>query len=100
MTKIWKIIRKFLDRIKWKEIPPATYVRYILMLISVINVVFTRLGWNPISISETELYQTVSDVLGVLILIANTWFNNSVTEEALDADMYKKDLVERNKAVE
>lgn len=97
MKGFWKKIQKFLDRIKWKEIPPATYVRYILMIISVINIIATRFGWNPISISETELYQTVSDVLGVLILIANTWFNNSVTEEALDADMYKKNLVkERN----
>lgn len=86
--------KKFLQRINWKEIPPATYVRYILMILSILNVFLTRLGLNPIAISETELYQTVSDVLGVLILIANTWFNNSVTEEALAADAYKKALVE------
>ena len=88
---------EFLRRINWKEIPPATYVRYILMILSVLNVVLTRFGVNPISVSETELYQFVSDMLGVLILIANTWFNNSVTEEALEADAYKRDLVNRSK---
>lgn len=92
-----KKFSEFLKRINWKEIPVATYVRYILMIIAILNVVLTRCGLNPISISETELYQTVSDILGVLILIANTWFNNSVTEEALAADAYKKDLVKHNK---
>lgn len=55
------------------------------------------MGWNPISVSETELYQIVSDILGVLILVTNTWYNNSVTQEALDADTYKKRQVEKYK---
>lgn len=92
-----KKVMNLLKRINWKEIPPATYVRYILMIVSVLNVILTRMGWNPISVSETELYQIVSDILGVLILVTNTWYNNSVTQEALDADTYKKRQVEKYK---
>ena len=93
MKKLFAIIH----RINWTQIPPATYVRYILMIIAVLNVILTRLGWNPIDVSENELYQLVSDVLGVVILVVNTWFNNSVTQEALDADTYRKEqLVSQN----
>lgn len=93
MKKLFDIIH----RINWTQIPPATYVRYILMIIAVLNVILTRLGWNPIDVSENELYQLVSDVLGVVILVVNTWFNNSVTQEALDADTYRKEqLVSQN----
>lgn len=82
-------MKNFIDglkRINWKDIPVATYVRYILMLISVVNIVLTHFGVNPIQISESTLYQTVSDLLTVAILIVNTWYNNSVTPEAIEAD--------------
>ena len=92
-----KKFRNFLNRINWKEIPASTYVRYILMLLAIINMILSALGLNPIEVSETELYKNVSDILTVLILIANTWFNNSVTNEALDADQYMKQLVKEGK---
>jgi SPP1 family holin len=76
----------FIKRIEWDKISVATYVRYILMIISVINIIITRLGCNPIEVSETELYQTVSDIITVVVLIVNTWCNNSVSPEAIAAD--------------
>jgi SPP1 family holin len=83
-------MKKFVDfikRIEWDKISVATYVRYILMIISVLNIILTRLGCNPIEVSETELYQTVSDIITVVVLIVNTWCNNSVTPEAIAADL-------------
>lgn len=85
-------IKSFLSRIEWSKISVATYVRYILMIITVINTILTRLGYNPISVSETTVYQTVSDIITVVTVIMNTWCNNSVTTEAIAADGYLNDL--------
>lgn len=88
---------RFLTSIKWKEIPVATYVRYVLMLLTIVNTILTRCGLNPITASEEEVYQIVSDILTIAILIANTWCNNSVTAAALSADTYMKGLKSKNK---
>lgn len=76
----------FIKRIEWDKISVATYVRYILMIISIINTIITKLGCNPIEVSETVLYETVSDVVTLVILVVNTWYNNSVSPEAIAAD--------------
>jgi hypothetical protein len=56
------------------------------MIISIINTIITKLGCNPITVSETELYETVSDIVTLVILVMNTWYNNSVSPEAIAAD--------------
>ena len=92
---------EFFKKINWKDIPVATYVRYILMIISIVNMLLTRLGLNPISVSEDSLYQLVSDLITAGVFIANTWYNNSVTPEAIDADKYMNSLkTTRNTPVE
>lgn len=88
MSKITEIFKK----INWKEIPVATYVRYILMVVTILNMILTRLGVNPIEVSEDELYQLVSDIITAVVFIVNTWYNNSVTPEAIAADKYMTDL--------
>lgn len=81
-----------LKSIDWKNISVATYVRYILMIIAIINMILTHFGLNPINVSETELYQAVSDIITCVIFVMNTWKNNSVTSNAIAADGYLKDL--------
>ena len=83
---------QLIKSIKWTEISPSVYVRYILMLIAIVNVILTRTGLNPISVSEDVLYQTVSDILTLVVLIMNTWKDNPVTPEAIAANRYMKDL--------
>lgn len=87
-----KKVVAFFKKINWKDIPVSTYVRYILMIIAIVNMILTRLGLNPINVREDELYQVVSDILTVVVFIVNTWYNNSVTPEAIEADKYMKDL--------
>ena len=84
----------FLQRIDWSQIPKAVYVRYILMIVAALNTILTRLGVNPINVSEAEVYQMVSDFAMVAILLVNTWKNNSVTKEAIQSDQYLKQLLE------
>ena len=83
---------RFLDTIKridWAQISPAVYTRYILMIVLVINTLNTHLGWFPIlNLDEDSVYQTVSDLLTVGVLVVNTWKNNSVTPEAIEADKF------------
>lgn len=83
-----RTIAQILRSIDWANITPATYVRYILMVITIINTILTRSGLNPIPVSEDGLYQIVSDVLTVAVMISNTWCNNSVTTNAIAADRY------------
>ena len=68
-----KKVIAFFKKINWKEIPVTTYVRYILMIITIANMLLTRLGLNPINVSEDQLYQVVSDVLTAVVFITNTW---------------------------
>lgn len=82
----------FLNRIEWSKISKDTYLRYILMILVVTNTILTRLGLNPIKASAEEVYQMVSDFISILVLLMNTWKNNSVTTEALQADAVYNDL--------
>lgn len=82
-----------LGSIDWKNIPAATYTRYILMLLAGVNMILTHFGLNPIPISDDSIYQVVTDVLAFAVMLTNTWCNNSVTAPALKADEYYRDLV-------
>lgn len=87
-----KKVVEFFKKINWKDIPVATYVRYILMIISILNMILTRAGLNPITVSEDAVYQMVSDIITAVVFIVNTWYNNSVTPEAIEADKYMSNL--------
>lgn len=85
-----KKILDILKKVDWKSITPATYARYILMIIGILNSLLTMLGLNPIPFSEDNVYQTVSDIYTLVMLVVNTWYNNSVTPAAIAADAYMK----------
>lgn len=87
----------FFKSIKWAEIPVATYVRYVLMILTVVNTVLNWLGINPIQVDEENLYRIISDVITTAVLIVNTWCNNSITEQAIETDKIMKDLKEQRK---
>ena len=56
----------------------------------ILNSLLTMLGLNPIPFSEDNVYQTVSDIYTSIMLVVNTWYNNSVTPAAIAADAYMK----------
>ena len=87
-NKIISIIKN----VDWTNISAGTYTRYILMVIAVINLILNAFKCNPIKVSETEVYQVVSNILTCVLFIINTWKNNSVTDSAIKADKYMKDL--------
>ena len=91
-----KIIQT-IKSIDWANISPATYTRYILMIIAIINMLLNAFKINPIEVSENEVYQVVSNILTCVLFVINTWKNNSVTNSAITADQYMKDLKNNEK---
>ena len=87
-----KCVKNVVTSIKWLEVPVATYVRWILAIILSVNTVLTYLGLNPIKVSENELYEIVTVVLNVVVLIINTYKNNSTSKEALISDQIMRAL--------
>lgn len=92
-NKIIQVIKS----IDWANISPATYTRYILMIIAIINMLLNAFKINPIEVSENEVYQVVSNILTCVLFVINTWKNNSVTNSAISADQYMKDLKNKEK---
>ena len=92
-NKIIQVIKS----IDWANISPATYTRYILMIIAIINMLLNAFKINPIEVSENEVYQVVSNILTCVLFVINTWKNNSVTNSAISADQYMKDLKNNEK---
>ena len=85
-TNVWTSITKVFTNIRWLEIPISVYVRWILAIILSINTVLTYFGINPFPFSEFALYELISITLNVVVLLMNTYKNNSTSKEALIAD--------------
>lgn len=66
----------------------GTWVRLILMMISLVNMALVALGKAPVSVQYEEVYALVSIVLSVAVGIASYWKNNSFTKAAQEADEY------------
>ena len=82
MTKIKDIISNI------STVKAGTWVRLILMVISLINMALAAAGKAPIPANYDELYTIVSIVFSVLVGVAAYWKNNSFTSAAQAADEY------------
>ena len=70
------------------NVKAGTWVRLILMVISLVNMALAAAGKAPIPANYDELYTIVSIVFSVLVGIAAYWKNNSFTSAAQAADEY------------
>ena len=75
-----------ITHIPWSEIPVSTYVSWIMAGILSINTVLMFLGLSPIDYSEDSITSVVVLVLNAVVLIGNTYRNNSTSKEAVLAD--------------
>ena len=87
-----KGFKPILTNIQWLDIPVSTYVRWILTIIVSLNTILTFAGLNPIVVNENAVYELVTVVLNVVVLVYNTYMNNSTSKEALIADEILKAL--------
>lgn len=68
------------------------WIRLVAIAVTVLNTYLTARGWNPMPFSEDEIYQGVSGVALVFTVWWNWWKNNSITQEAKEADKYLQKL--------
>lgn len=87
---------KIFTNIDWTAISTGTYVRYILMVLTIVNTIIARFGITPIPVEEEQIYRIVSDIITIVVLIVNTYKNNSTSPEAIKADAYLQNLKGNN----
>lgn len=75
----------------------SAIVRLVVLVLLLINQTLIALGWSPLPFSEEQIYEGVSSVAVVAVAIYAWWKNNSVTDEAQQADEYLKELKEIKK---
>ena len=69
-----------------KGVKPGVWVRTIVLVVGLINLVLTELGLNPLGVSESELYSIASLAVTVIGSVWAGWKNNSFTAAAQKAD--------------
>lgn len=75
-----------------KNVKSVTIIRLIVMVVSMVNMLMTVNGKNPLPWSEDEMYIGLSQLAAVLATVWTWWKNNSFTEEAIEADRYMEEL--------
>ena len=75
-----------------KNVKIGTIVRLIVMILSMVNMLLTVNGKNPLPWSEDEMYIGLSQAAAILTTVWTWWKNNSFTKEAIKADEYLEDL--------
>ena len=87
-----KLFGSIAPNIDWKNIPTATYVRYILMIIATVNNIAIALGLSPINVSEDTVTFVVSIVLNIVIMVVNTYKDNPTSKEGTFAAVLRSEL--------
>ena len=83
-------VAKFFSNIDWKNVKIEVWVRYSLMVLTLINGILTHFGKNPIPYSEDAIYQAVSDIITVIIFIVNTYKDNPTSSTAIESNEIQK----------
>ena len=66
----------------------STWIRLIMLVLSLVNLILGAFGIAPITFDENELYAVVSVIFAVITGIVTFWKNNSFTSAAQAADEY------------
>ena len=66
----------------------STWIRLIMLVLSLVNLILGAFGIAPITFDENELYAVVSVIFAVITGIVAFWKNNSFTSAAQAADEY------------
>lgn len=75
-----------------RKIEPATIARTAVLFFALLNQILTMVGKNPLPFAEEDVYTAVTGILTVGASLWNWWKNNSFTQPALEADVYRKEI--------
>ena len=77
---------------KKRKIEPATIARTAVLIFALVNQILTMIGKNPLPFAEEDVYTAVTGILTVGAALWTWWKNNSFTQPALEADVYRKEI--------
>lgn len=69
-----------------------TWIRTVVLAVSLLNQVLTALGKNPLPFSDDAVYEALSAGVTAAASLWAWWKNNSFTAEAVEADRYLERL--------
>lgn len=58
-------------------------IRIITLFVLLVNQILIWLGYNPIPYSDEQIFEGISWVVMVVVVLWSTWKNNNVTDVAL-----------------
>lgn len=90
IKKPFIFIAKAITKVDWANVKVDVWVRYLLMLLTIINTILTHYGKNPIPFSEEKVYTFLSDILTMAILVVNTYKDNPTSKESIETNELKK----------
>ena len=97
MKTFFENVKRVFTNIDWANISVGTYVRYILMILGLVNLFLRLFGVNPIPFDENEVYKIVEAIYYAVVLIVNTYKDNPTSPEAIESNAYMKTLKEQHK---
>lgn len=78
-------------KINMKQVTKGTWVRIITLIVLAVNQIATSVfNYQLLPFTDEEVYEGVSTILTIVVMVINTWKNNSFTEEAQYADAVLK----------
>ena len=74
-----------------------TWIRTIVLIVSLVNQVLTVLGKNPLPFSDEAVYQGVSAAVTTAASLWAWWKNNSFTTAPVEADQLMQQMKKEQK---
>lgn len=75
-----------------KDVKTDVWIRLVVLMLALVNQFLTASGLNPIAVSETEMYITLSGVVAIFAALWAAWKNNSLTASAQQSDILMTNL--------
>lgn len=66
-----------------KDERAMAFVRLIVSIVTIVNVIAAQFGWQPLGIDGEMVYNVVSSIAAVMTMVWAWWKNNNVTEAAV-----------------
>lgn len=76
------------------KITKGTIIRTIVLAIVIINMILKQMGMDLINVTESQVGDFVEMIISVATIIVAWWENNSVSQNAIRADMFLQQLKE------
>lgn len=76
------------------KITKGTIIRTAVLAIVIINMILKQMGMDLINVTDSQIGDFVEMLISVATIIVAWWENNSVSQNAIRADMFLQQLKE------